>query len=335
MNSSAYDDLQRALQESVKDTPGNNESDTSSSSTNAATPNSTEGSRNKKKLSTIQEGAKANSQDEETSRSSRRFDNSSPAAENKNNKKSNVTESGWEEEGKSRSRRSHKRKRSNNVAHGEPSRYLNGPPELDSNKHNQSETVNNSIQNTSTTMHGLSSPDIASDSAIEKPMRSQILQSSATRPKRQRKTTKAQFSTSPAKARGGKPRSAYTENKPTKPRIPQARATLSDMRKRVAAILEFIGRTQIELAAEQQNRRDFAETSIFRKEFSTRINNNNDDTLNVENNSINEPNMGKLKNNSSQIFDALFEKYDGTSQMMDGLTRKLLVWEQRYGKYND
>lgn len=37
--------------------------------------------------------------------------------------------------------------------------------------------------------------------------------------------------------------------RPSKPRFPQARASMGEMRKRVAAILEFITRTQIEMAA--------------------------------------------------------------------------------------
>lgn len=70
-------------------------------------------------------------------------------------------------------------------------------------------------------------------------------------------------------------------DRPCKPRVLTARTSMGEMRKRVAAILEFIGRTQIEMAAA------------------------NDE----ENGSY------------------------ASIPMMEELTRELLHWEQRYGRY--
>jgi hypothetical protein len=92
-------------------------------------------------------------------------------------------------------------------------------------------------------------------------------------------------------------------NKPTKPRLPQQRSTTNEMRKRVAAILEFIGRTQIDIANEQK---DEEELSKF-----------------VEDE--------KSKNSIT----VLFQNYNGSLELMDTLTRKLLIWEQKFGKYGE
>lgn len=92
-------------------------------------------------------------------------------------------------------------------------------------------------------------------------------------------------------------------NKPTKPRIPQQRMTVNEMRKRVAAILEFIGRTQVDIATEQKDQNELTKFV-------------EDETMKL-------------------TVQKLFDNYNGSLELMDGLTRKLLLWEQQYGKFGD
>lgn len=87
-------------------------------------------------------------------------------------------------------------------------------------------------------------------------------------------------------------------NKPMKPRLPSQRTSLNEMRRRVAAILEFISRTQWELSEEQSSRDELVRF--------------------VENQQF------------VQQVDTIFESHDQTLKMMDDLTRSLLLWEKKY-----
>ncbi|GAV55509.1 hypothetical protein ZYGR_0AV01410 [Zygosaccharomyces rouxii] len=87
-------------------------------------------------------------------------------------------------------------------------------------------------------------------------------------------------------------------NKPMKPRLPSQRTSLNEMRRRVAAILEFISRTQWELSEDQSSRDDlirFVENQQFVRQV-----------------------------------DTIFESHDRTLKLMDDLTRSLLLWEKKY-----
>ena len=87
-------------------------------------------------------------------------------------------------------------------------------------------------------------------------------------------------------------------NKPVKPRLPPARTSLNEMRRRVSAILEFISRTQWELSQDQQTKEElikFVENEEFIKKVSD-----------------------------------VYDRYNETLVMMDDLTRQLLLWEQKY-----
>ena len=87
-------------------------------------------------------------------------------------------------------------------------------------------------------------------------------------------------------------------NKPVKPRLPPQRTSLNEMRRRVAAILEFISRTQWELSQEQGSKNDlvrFVENQQFIKQV-----------------------------------DDIYDSYDGSLKLMDDLTRSLLLWEKKY-----
>lgn len=92
-------------------------------------------------------------------------------------------------------------------------------------------------------------------------------------------------------------------NRPTKPRLPNQRTTMNEMRKRVAAILEFIGRTQVDIATEQDDKSEltkYVEDDVHKEKI-----------------------------------EKLFENYNGSLELMDGLTRKLLIWEEKYGKLGE
>ncbi|AQZ17711.1 CTI6 (YPL181W) [Zygosaccharomyces parabailii] len=87
-------------------------------------------------------------------------------------------------------------------------------------------------------------------------------------------------------------------NKPMKPRLPSQRTSLNEMRRRVAAILEFISRTQWELS-EEQSSRDELVRFVENQQFVRQV-------------------------------DTIFESHDQTLKMMDELTRSLLLWEKKY-----
>lgn len=101
--------------------------------------------------------------------------------------------------------------------------------------------------------------------------------------------------------RAGTPQKGRQEvgiNKPMKPRLPSQRTSLNEMRRRVAAILEFISRTQWELSKDQSSRDDlvrFVENQQFVRQV-----------------------------------DTIFESHDRTLKLMDDLTRSLLFWEKKY-----
>ncbi|KAH3686038.1 hypothetical protein WICPIJ_003038 [Wickerhamomyces pijperi] len=91
-------------------------------------------------------------------------------------------------------------------------------------------------------------------------------------------------------------------NKPTKPRLPQQKSSMNDLRKRVSAIFEFIGRTQVELANEDTKEQD---------EFTKFV----------------EDDESKLKINQ------IYEQSNESLRYMDSITGKLLAWEKKFGKY--
>lgn len=95
-----------------------------------------------------------------------------------------------------------------------------------------------------------------------------------------------------------KTNSDVTLEKPVKPRLPPARTTLNEMRRRTSAILEFISRTQWELSEDQQTKEDFTKF-VENSEFINKVN-------------------------------GVYDKYNESLSLMDDLTRNLLLWEQKY-----
>ena len=86
--------------------------------------------------------------------------------------------------------------------------------------------------------------------------------------------------------------------KPVKPRLPPQRTSLNEMRRRVAAILEFISRTQWELSQDQKGR-DYLVEFVENQEYISKI-------------------------------DSIFQNYNTSLALMDDLTRQLLLWEKKY-----
>lgn len=109
---------------------------------------------------------------------------------------------------------------------------------------------------------------------------------------------------------------AYLD-KPSKPRLPQPKSTFPDMQKRVAAILEFISRTRIDLSADQEEWNRMKELQA-QGNGSTRNQNPNAATA------IPIKKEGESSNDFGYSFRFL-EELDG----------KLRNWEKMYGSYLD
>ncbi|KAF5093734.1 hypothetical protein D0Z00_003892 [Geotrichum galactomycetum] len=124
-------------------------------------------------------------------------------------------------------------------------------------------------------------------------------------------------------------------DKPSKPRIPQSRISIPEMQKRVAAILEFIARTRLDLDIEERERRQLLDIRLVRykqlykpepvegNSASGTTTSNNSNTIDPEQDRhLNDPKFGSLVNGFSKSLT-----------LMDTLTAKLSDWEQRYGAY--
>jgi hypothetical protein len=87
------------------------------------------------------------------------------------------------------------------------------------------------------------------------------------------------------------------------------------MRKRVAAILEFIARTQIDLGEEHKERQQLLQERIIRyKEMF--------------------PDVSSGSTSGTQ-FDDLLSLHEANIQFLDTLTHKLLSWEEQFGRYGE
>ncbi|KAG4304607.1 hypothetical protein PORY_002000 [Pneumocystis oryctolagi] len=128
-------------------------------------------------------------------------------------------------------------------------------------------------------------------------------------------------------------------DKPSRPRIPQAKITMTEMKKRVAAILEYIGRTQLEMASNEEHRKKLFvpllekldKEIIDKKEnfpeplHKKKLMNSSEDNKN----NIVETSETKTTNND--IFDYNFDSFE----MMENLTKQLLEWEEKFGSYKE
>lgn len=120
--------------------------------------------------------------------------------------------------------------------------------------------------------------------------------------------------------------------KPSRPRYVHQRTTMNEMKRRVAAILEFISRMQVEMAVagesttpperangtDQQTIGDQLESILSKGAEGS--------TDNFDGGAI----LGGIPLPSEKDFRAL-----SSVEMMDVLTRHLLKWQQEYGKFGE
>lgn len=104
-------------------------------------------------------------------------------------------------------------------------------------------------------------------------------------------------------------------SKRCKPRIPHPRSALPEMRKRVAAILEFIARTQADLDDEHRERQQLLADRIARVQQLYP--------------------SGEPSTTTSSNFDSLLAQHQTNVDYLGSLTQKLLKWEEQYGRYGD
>ncbi|KAL4925767.1 putative transcriptional regulator (Cti6) [Aspergillus undulatus] len=112
--------------------------------------------------------------------------------------------------------------------------------------------------------------------------------------------------------------------KPSRPRYVHQRATMNEMKRRVAAILEFISRMQIEMAA--------AGESITPPE---RTNGIDPHAIGEQLESILSRNAEEGSSDNVPIPTEKDFKDLSSLEMMDVLTRHLLKWQQEYGKFGE
>ncbi|AEY97631.1 FAFL052Cp [Eremothecium gossypii FDAG1] len=86
--------------------------------------------------------------------------------------------------------------------------------------------------------------------------------------------------------------------KPIKPRLPTQKTSISEMRRRIYAILEYLSRTQSQLTDGELGKEQLIQF-VENDDFICKIN-------------------------------TIFQDYSKSLKLMDSLTRKLLLWEQKY-----
>ncbi|KAL4980509.1 hypothetical protein BDW66DRAFT_125385 [Aspergillus desertorum] len=120
----------------------------------------------------------------------------------------------------------------------------------------------------------------------------------------------------------GTPVNGTDTGKPSRPRYVHQRTTMNEMKRRVAAILEFISRMQVEMAA--------AGESTTPPERS-----NGTDAQTVGH----QPENGLSVSTGEGSLDGVPTEKDfkdlSSVEMMDVLTRHLLKWQQEYGKFGE
>ena len=117
--------------------------------------------------------------------------------------------------------------------------------------------------------------------------------------------------------------------KPTKPRLPQPKSSITDMNKRVNAIMEFIQRTQLEMANDRQR------SLVVRSSASSpQVTKSSPATVTITK-SVSMTEVPQI------IINGVGEKQESSiveitslhsTEMMDSLTRKLVHWQQTFGK---
>ncbi|BFZ65419.1 Histone deacetylase complex subunit [Saitoella coloradoensis] len=129
-----------------------------------------------------------------------------------------------------------------------------------------------------------------------------------------------------------------SNEKLAKPRAVTGKMSMQEMRKRVAGIIEFIHRTQVEMAQEREDRKKLLEKARAQNggkvvmELTEAEAGNADAVAAIESAGplVKEEGGGA----ATQALAEVEEKRESL-YMMDQLTRDLLMWEQRFGRVGD
>lgn len=119
--------------------------------------------------------------------------------------------------------------------------------------------------------------------------------------------------------------------KPSKPRYmnPQ-RTTMNDMKRRVAAILEFISKTQLEMAASGEHSTPPNGEKATATKSQTQPDGDDPSTISSKEGEAAKEDSGDNEQAKKRDFNDL-----SSVEMMDVLTRDLLKWQQEFGKYGE
>ena len=141
---------------------------------------------------------------------------------------------------------------------------------------------------------------------------------------------------SPRPHRNGAHVNGGESGKPSRPRYmnPQ-RTTMNEMKRRVAAILEFISRMQVEMAAAGEssstptsNGNGNGNGATLSKDVSARLENNSATQQSTDSDALIDNVIGQIP--KEKDFRDL-----SSVEMMDVLTRHLLKWQREYGKFGE
>ncbi|GAB1205972.1 hypothetical protein APSETT445_004651 [Aspergillus pseudonomiae] len=123
--------------------------------------------------------------------------------------------------------------------------------------------------------------------------------------------------------------------KPSRPRYVNQRTTMNEMKRRVAAILEFISRMQVEMASAGESTTPPGINSdrlngILMKAVSEQLENAMAST-------VSEADSGTATTDGEAGAVSMEKEFKDLSsvEMMDVLTRHLLKWQQEYGKFGE
>ncbi|KAB8233114.1 hypothetical protein ETB97_008025 [Aspergillus alliaceus] len=138
--------------------------------------------------------------------------------------------------------------------------------------------------------------------------------------------------------RVGGPNGAYLNGsesgKPSRPRYMTHRTTMNEMKRRVAAILEFISRMQVEMASAGENTTPPGHSDqingILMKAVSEQLEN-------AMTSAVSEADSGTATTDGESGSAPTEKDFKDLSsvEMMDVLTRHLLKWQQEYGKFGE
>ncbi|KAG2733548.1 hypothetical protein G9P44_003073 [Scheffersomyces stipitis] len=134
--------------------------------------------------------------------------------------------------------------------------------------------------------------------------------SRSTKPKKKGSHNGANSSKSASNDEASNGNSAFSKeelvNQPSKPRYVSDKSSIYELRKRTGAILEWLGRSQLELEDEKVNK-----IQLFTFKEKT------------------ESDQNVIDEDGNKVI----VKFDENLKLMESLTEKILAWEQKFGKY--